>query len=201
MTYRYFTLYKPYGMLSQFSREAPQHVTLADLETTLPSDVYPVGRLDKDSEGLLLLTNDKRLNQALLHPKRQHGRNYWVQVDNIPTAAALQQLTQGVTIRLNKKDYHTRPAQVQLLEQAPPVPPRNPPVRFRANIPTAWLDLRLTEGKNRQVRRMTAAVGFPTLRLIRHRIGDLTLGDASPGAVQEWEAQPFLQLLGLPQLG
>lgn len=201
MAYRYFVLYKPYGMLSQFSREAPQHNTLADLNHTFPSDVYPVGRLDKDSEGLLLLTNDKRLNQALLHPKQQHGRNYWVQVDNIPTPKALQQLEQGVTIRLNKRDYRTRPAQVQLLTGAPPVPPRNPPIRFRAQIPTAWLDLRLIEGKNRQVRRMTAAVGFPTLRLVRHRIGDVTLGNLMPGMVQEWKGVELLKQLQLQQLG
>lgn len=197
---RYFALYKPFGMLSQFSREAPQHQTLADLTMDFPSDVYPVGRLDKDSEGLLLLTNDKRINQALLHPKKQHWRNYWVQVDNIPTLEALQQLQDGVTIRLNKKNYPTKPARVTLLEEAPPLPPRNPPVRYRANIPTAWLDLQLIEGKNRQVRRMTAAVGFPTLRLVRHRIVDLQLGNLQPGEVQEWSAKDWFQALGLQKV-
>ena len=193
----YFVIYKPFGMLSQFSREHPEHITLADLDFNFPKDVYPVGRLDKDSEGLLILTNDKRLTDKLLNPKHKHWRSYWVQVDNIPTPVALRQLATGVEIKINKKIYPTAPAKVELLEQAPILPERTPPVRYRKEIPTAWLNLSLTEGKNRQVRRMTAKVGFPTLRLVRHQIGDLHLGDLASGAVQSYQKQELYTLLGL----
>lgn len=193
----YFVIYKPFGMLSQFSREHPTHVTLADLDFNFPKDVYPVGRLDKDSEGLLILTNDKKLTDKLLHPRNKHWRSYWVQVEKIPTPTALEQLATSVPIKINKKIHQTAPAKVELLEQAPTLPDRNPPVRFRKEIPTAWLNLSLTEGKNRQVRRMTAKVGFPTLRLVRHQIEDLYLGDLESGAVKTYTKKEIYQLLKL----
>ncbi|WP_026999700.1 pseudouridine synthase [Eisenibacter elegans] len=172
----YYLIYKPFLVLSQFTPEAPEDHTLAEL-ADFPPQVYPVGRLDKDSEGLLLLTNDNYFKTTLLNPKKQHWRSYWVQVEGVPTPEALEQLRQGVTISVQQKPYQTLPAKVRLLAQAPPVPERNPPIRFRANIPTAWLEISLVEGKNRQVRRMTAAVGFPTLRLVRNAIEDLKLQD------------------------
>ncbi|MEM7063824.1 MAG: pseudouridine synthase [Cyanobacteria bacterium P01_B01_bin.77] len=173
MDYRYLVFYKPYDVLSQF--------TDAD-RTTLKSfipvpRVYPVGRLDRDSEGLLLLTDDGQLQNRLCHPRFRHPRTYWAQVERIPDATSLEQLRQGVVIR----GYSTLPADVTLLSAEPPLPPRTPPIRFRKQVPTAWLQLTLREGKNRQVRRMTAAVGFPTLRLVRTSIGPLHLGDLQPG--------------------
>ncbi|OWY19532.1 pseudouridine synthase [Sphingobacteriales bacterium UPWRP_1] len=184
---RYFVLYKPYGVHCRFSevagiQDAP---TLSGL-FAFPKDVYPVGRLDADSEGLLLLTNDSGLNHRLLNPQFAHRRTYWVQVEGVPDAAALGQLLEGVTITVNHKPYHTRPAiAVVLLQQPPNLPPRNPPVRYRANIPAPWLQLTLTEGKNRQVRRMCAAVGHPVLRLVRIAIEQLQLGSLQPGQVKE----------------
>ncbi len=176
MSSRYFVLNKPYAYLSQFSREVPTHKTLADLGT-FPSDVYPVGRLDQDSEGLLLLSNDKKLTDALLNPRRVHWRTYWAQVEGIPNDKALDLLRKGVDIRIDKKVHHCLPARVQALLLAKYPEERDPPVRFRANIPTTWIELQLCEGKNRQVRRMCAAIGFPVLRLIRVAIEDLELAD------------------------
>lgn len=181
----YYLIYKPYGMLSQFSREIPGQQTLADLDFDFPKTVYPVGRLDADSEGLLLLTDDKSLNDRLLNPKHAHPRTYWVQVEGIPTAAALGQLAAGVEIRIKGNMLRTKPAQVRLLENPPDLPERIPPVRFRKSVPDSWLELQLTEGKNRQVRRMCAAVGFPVLRLVRATIGPLKVGDMPPGAVRQ----------------
>lgn len=178
--YLYLVAYKPFNVLTQFSGEKPDE-TLQALHYDFPKDVYPMGRLDKDSEGLLLLTNDKRLNHKLLDPKFKHEREYWAQVEKIPTAAALEQLSKGV--KLN--DGPTLPAKAKLLEAEPELPPRNPPIRFRAAIPTAWLSLTLIEGRNRQVRRMTAAVGHPTLRLVRWRMEHLILGNLEPGQVRE----------------
>jgi len=175
----YFLIYKPYLVLSQFSPSEGKQ-TLADF-FDVPRDVYPVGRLDHDSEGLLLLTNDTTLNQRLLNPKQAHEREYWVQVDGAVTDAAIKQLQDGVQINVDGKTYKTRPAIVAMFNKEPIVPPRNPPIRFRKEIPAPWISITLTEGKNRQVRRMTAAVGFPTLRLIRHRIADLELGTLQPG--------------------
>lgn len=180
---RYFLIYKPFGMMSQFSKEGDK-LTLADLNFTFPKDIYPVGRLDADSEGLLLLSNDKALNQQFLHPKNAHQRTYWAQVEGIPTDEALSQLKKGVTIRVNKKDHHTLPAKASLLPN-PDVPPRTPPIRFRKSVPDSWIALTLTEGKNRQVRKMTAAVGHPTLRLIRYQMGEVTIGNLEPGGVIE----------------
>ena len=167
---------KPYGVLSQFNPEAGHR---ALNEFGFPPDVYAAGRLDHDSEGALLLTDDGRLVKKLLDPKYEHPRTYLAQVDGQITSEALRQLSKGVTI----KGYRTKPCHAELV-----VPPDNlwervPPIRYRAAIPTSWVQLTLIEGKNRQVRHMTAAVGFPTLRLIRVKIGNLALGDLQPG---EW---------------
>jgi 23S rRNA pseudouridine2457 synthase len=175
-----FIFYKPFNVLCQFSPEANKQ-TLADY-LDVPKDVYPVGRLDYDSEGLLLLTNDKSLNAKLLNPSNAHEREYWVQVEGAITEKALQQLSSGVTISIDGKQHDTLPAKAAFLPDEPALPPRNPPIRFRKNIPVSWISLTLHEGKNRQVRRMTAAVGFPTLRLVRWRIGKLTLEGLQPGA-------------------
>jgi 23S rRNA pseudouridine2457 synthase len=178
--YRYFLFHKPFQVLSQFSKEGDKQ-TLADYFPQLPKDIYPVGRLDWNSEGLMLLTNDKRLTTDLLNPTQKHPRTYWVQVEGDITSEALQQLQQGVMISLDGKASKTLPALAEKFDQEPYVAERNPPVRYRASIPTSWIALTLTEGKNRQVRRMTAAVGFPTLRLIRWSIGSATLAGMEPG--------------------
>lgn len=195
---QYFKLYKPFGVLSQFTREAPHHRVLGDLYD-FPKDVYPVGRLDADSEGLLLLTNDKSLNKQLLQPSFGHERTYFVQVEGDPGREALQQLARGVDIRINKKTYRTRPAKVNRLPAPPPLPDRDPPVRFRKSVPDTWLSLTLTEGKNRQVRRMCAAAGFPVLRLVRMRINNMELGDLKPGQVQPVSAADIKKLLLTPR--
>ncbi|KAF0150549.1 MAG: pseudouridine synthase [Ignavibacteria bacterium] len=175
---RYFILYKPYGVLNQFT-DGENRPTLASLYS-FPKDVYPVGRLDMDSEGLLLLTNDKQLTERLLNPKNKHEREYFVQVEGTPTKEALQKLISGVAIEGKK----TLPAKAMLIDD-PNFPPRNPPIRERKTIPTSWISLTLIEGKNRQVRKMTAAVGFPTLRLVRVRIDNLILSDLKAGEVKE----------------
>ncbi|MCZ2201738.1 rRNA large subunit pseudouridine synthase E [Cylindrospermopsis raciborskii] len=173
--FKYIIFHKPYGVLSQFTRELPEHVTLKDY-IDVP-DVYPVGRLDWDSEGLLLLTNDGKLQHHIANPRFGHQRTYWVQVERIPDPVAIAKLGQGVEIQ----NYRTLPARVKLLLEEPTVGERYPPIRYRKNVPTAWLEMTLKEGKNRQVRRMTAAVGFPTLRLIRVRIAQLQLDDLPVG--------------------
>jgi 23S rRNA pseudouridine2457 synthase len=175
-------------MLSQFTREG-EHPTLADLDFDFPKDVYPVGRLDADSEGLLLLTNDNFLKTKLLEPKNKHLRTYYVQVDGLVTPEACMALQKGVLIAVNGKQYRTLPAIVQPIG-TPDLPERNPPIRFRKNIPTSWLAISLYEGKNRQVRKMTAAAGFPTLRLVRWAIGKVTLlksGQISANPGDVWE--------------
>ena len=172
---RTILFYKPYGVLSQFTKDNPERSTLKD-HISIP-DVYPVGRLDWDSEGLMLLTNNGRLQHLISHPRFEHQRTYWVQVERIPDEQALEPLRRGVSI----KNYLTKPAQVKLLSQEPSLPDREPPIRFRLNVPTAWLEMTLTEGKNRQVRRMTASVGFPTLRLVRVSIAHLRLDHLKPG--------------------
>ena len=167
---------KPFGVICQFSRDG-LHPTLADY-ISLP-DFYPAGRLDTDSEGLLLLTDDGALQHRITDPKHKLPKTYWAQVEGIPDAAALTQLQHGVKL----SDYTSRPAEARLIDRPTHLWPRDPPIRMRKDIPTAWLELILREGKNRQVRRMTAAVGFPTLRLIRHRIGKWALDGLAPG---EW---------------
>lgn len=194
-TYRYFAIHKPYGVLSQFTREHPAHSVLGDLYP-FPNDVYPIGRLDRDSEGLLLLTNNPQINALLLSPSRGHQRTYWVQVEGAPTAEALRQLREGVDIRAKKRSFRTLPAQVRIIAPRPEVPDRDPPVRYRANIPDTWAEIKLTEGKNRQVRRMWASVGFPVLRLIRASIAGLSISPTdTPGSVRELTEEAFLKAL------
>lgn len=179
-------LYKPYGVLSQFSEEpGSRWRTLADFG--MPPRVYPVGRLDADSEGLLLLTDEKALVDRLLSPENRHEREYWVQVERVPSEEALAQLARGVVIGGEK----TLPCRAARLLPPPKLPARIPPIRERKNVPDCWLSLALWEGKNRQVRRMTAAVGHPTLRLLRARIGALTLAKLalSPGEWRELSAE------------
>jgi 23S rRNA pseudouridine2457 synthase len=147
----------------------------------VPTDVYPVGRLDYDSEGLLLITNDKSINQQLLNPLHAHQRTYWVQVDGAITEAALVQLSKGVPINVDGKIYQTKPAQLENLPDTIAVPDRNPPIRFRKSIPTSWVAIQITEGKHRQVRKMFAQVGFPVLRLIRAKLGKYSIDKMQPG--------------------
>jgi len=190
---RYFIIYKPFGVLSQFSGEGQ---TLASL-FAFPKEVYPVGRLDKDSEGLLLITDDKWLNNQLLNPRFGHQRTYYCQVEGIPTPEALKQLSQGVFINVEGKDYNTKPAIAKLLDQTPVLPDRDPPIRYRASIPDTWLSLTLIEGKNRQVRKMTAAVGFPTLRLVRWSMEKINIEGFEVGEVRELEEKAVYHALGL----
>jgi 23S rRNA pseudouridine2457 synthase len=174
---------KPFGVLSQFTSDGSSNRTLGDFK--FPKRVYPIGRLDSDSEGLLLLSDEPDLNERLLHPRHGHKRVYWAQVERIPDAAALAKLARGPIVQARK----TLPCRAWLLNPQPDVDPRDPPIRFRKNVPTAWIALELTEGKNRQVRRMTAAIGHPTLRLIRVQIGNYTLPtDLAPGAWKELTA-------------
>ena len=183
-------------MLSQFSQEGDKQ-TLADLDVDFPGDVYPVGRLDADSDGLLLLTNDKQLNHRLLNPKFRHNRTYYVEVEGTLTDEACRELAQGVTISVDGKPYQTLPADARPLLPEPNLPARNPPIRFRASISTSWLSISLHEGKNRQVRKMTAAVGFPTLRLVRWSIESLTAGEMAPGDVRELSRAEVMRRLKL----
>ncbi len=173
---------KPYGVLSQFTPDGSPNRTLADFG--LPKDVYPLGRLDADSEGLLLLSDERALNHRLLHPRQAHEREYWVQVERIPSPEALQRLGRGIVVQ----GRLTLPCRAWLLEPQPEIPPRHPPIRFRKTVPTCWIALELLEGKNRQVRRMTAAIGHPTLRLLRVRIGQFRLAGLPPGAWQILDA-------------
>jgi 23S rRNA pseudouridine2457 synthase len=173
--------HKPYGVLSQFTPEpGSRWRTLG--EFALPKNVYALGRLDADSEGLLLLSDEPGLNSRLLDPKHRHRREYWAQVERVPEPATLDRLARG---GIELGDFRTLPCRARLLSPAPIVAPRDPPIRFRKNIPDAWLSLELVEGKNRQVRRMTAAVGHPTLRLIRVRMGEFALDGLAPGTWRE----------------
>lgn len=164
---------KPFRVLSQFTSEGDKK-TLADYIDI--KNIYAAGRLDYDSEGLLVLTNEGKLQQRIANPKYGKEKEYWVQVEGIPTEAGLERLRKGIRL----KDGLTRPAKVRLIDP-PRVWERIPPIRERRNIPTSWLNLTISEGRNRQVRRMTAHIGYPTLRLIRYRVGDWTLGDTGPG--------------------
>lgn len=176
-------LHKPYGVLSQFTPEpGSRWRTLADFK--LPPKTYALGRLDADSEGLLLLSDEAGLNSRLLDPSAANPREYWAQVERIPTEEALRDLARGVRIG----DYTTQPCRVSRIEPTPPVAPRDPPIRARQTVPDCWLSLELIEGKNRQVRRMTAAIGHPTLRLLRVRVGQFQLGDLKPGKWRELNA-------------
>ena len=193
MALYYYIIYKPFQVLTRFGREEGK-ASLGDF-FKVPPDVYPVGRLDYDSEGLLVLTNDKALNHRLLDPKFAHEREYWVQVDGAVTETAIDQLNKGVPINIDGKIYQTRPCKAFLFTEDPIVPERNPPIRFRKSIPAPWIRLALKEGKNRQVRKMTAAVGFPTLRLIRYRIGKVTIDGLQPGEMREYKRQELYDLL------
>lgn len=197
MSYRYLLFNKPYNVLSQFSDRsiAEPRLTLKDF-IPVPG-VYPVGRLDHDSEGLMLLTDHGQLQHRLSNPKFHHPRTYWVQVERMPDPTALITLQRG---GLKIQDYVTRPAQVQILATEPDLPPRDPPVRFRKTVPTAWIEITLTEGHNRQVRRMTAAVGFPTLRLVRVAIASLRLTSLAPGIWRDLTATERSHLLQQLQL-
>jgi len=195
--------HKPFGVLSQFTGDGSRNRTLA--EFGFPKNIYPIGRLDADSEGLLLLSDEAKWNDQLLHPRHAHEREYWAQIETIPTRAALEQLQRGVVVQGRK----TLPCRAWILEPQPKIVavsrqsaaisseektaalcrdaatltiyPRNPPIRFRKSVPDCWIGLELIEGKNRQVRRMTAAIGHPTLRLLRVRVGNFWLGDLPPG--------------------
>lgn len=169
---------KPYAVLSQFTAQGTAHRTLA--EFGFPKNVYPLGRLDWDSEGLLLLSDEKDWNEWLLHPRNAHERTYHAQVEGVATEKAMERLRGGVRIQ----DWKTRPCAARLLAD-PGYPPRSVPIRFRLSVPTSWIELRLTEGKNRQVRRMTAAVGLPTLRLLRSAVGGIGLTGLAPGSWKE----------------
>ena len=171
--------HKPYGVLSQFTQELPGQKTLAEFH--FPKNVYPIGRLDQDSEGLLLLSDEPALVDRLLNPKRAHPRTYHVQVEKIPSLESLQQLASGVMVQGKK----TLPCHASHLDPQPNFPPRDPPIRVRPSVPDTWIALTLTEGRNRQVRRMTAAVGHPTLRLVRVQIGKFQLGSVPAGQWNE----------------
>jgi 23S rRNA pseudouridine2457 synthase len=187
MDFTYILVNKPFEVLTQFTDENGR-ATLKDF-VPVPH-IYPVGRLDYDSEGLVLLTDDKVLQHRLSDPRYKIEKTYWVQVEGVPTEAALAQLRAGVMI----KNVKTAPAQARCLAQPPEVWERSKPIRFRANIPTTWLEIRLTQGMNRQVRKMTAAVGFPTLRLIRAAIGPLSLGELQPGQYRSLQAAEIKSL-------
>ena len=178
----YYLIYKPYQVLSQFT-SSDGKLCLKDI-LNVPKDVYPVGRLDYDSEGLLLLTNDTSINHQLLHPKFAHARTYWVQVDGAITNDAIETLSKGVTISVDGKTYETKKALLKILSDGLVVPERNPPIRVRKSIPTSWVSIQLTEGKNRQVRKMFASVGFPVVRLIRSQIGQFSIDQMQPADCQ-----------------
>ncbi|HLW51860.1 MAG TPA: pseudouridine synthase [Candidatus Angelobacter sp.] len=185
MPHRYILFNKPFGVLCQFSGEGPT------LKKYVPvQGVYAAGRLDRDSEGLLLLTDDGELQHRLTDPRFAHPRTYWVQVEGVPGAGDLKRLASGVEIQ----GYRTRPTTVRLFDQETALPPRDPPIRFRKNVSTAWLEITLIEGRNRQVRRMTAAVGHPTLRLVRVAIGRLSLRGLDPGKWKEIPASELAEL-------
>ena len=192
---KYFIIYKPFQVLSQFTPENGKACLKDFFE--VPNDVYPVGRLDFDSEGLLLLTNDKSLNHRLLNPKFKHEREYWVQVEGLISNEALNHFSAGITINIDGKPFHTQSAIASRIPDLVNIPERNPPIRFRQHIPTSWIRLVITEGKNRQVRRMTAAAGFPTLRLIRYRIAELTIDTMLPGDMIEMKQNELYNRLGL----
>ncbi len=170
--------HKPFGVISQFSDDGSGNRTLA--EFGFPKNVYSLGRLDADSEGLLLLSDEPDLNEQLLHPRHAHHRIYWAQVERVPSPDSLKTLSRGVVIQGRK----TLPCRAWILDPQPEIPLRNPPIRFRKRVSDCWIALGLIEGKNRQVRRMTAAIGHPTLRLIRVQIGHLSLGKLKAG---EWQ--------------
>jgi len=170
---------KPFGVLSQFTSDGSKNRTLAEFD--FPKNVYPIGRLDADSEGLLLLSDEPEWNAKLLQPRHAHEREYWAQVERVPSPEQLKKLERGVVIAGRK----TLPCRAWLIDPQPVIAPRVPPIRFRKSVPDCWIGLELIEGKNRQVRKMTAAIGHPTLRLMRVRIGNFWLGELEAG---KWRA-------------
>jgi 23S rRNA pseudouridine2457 synthase len=190
---QYFIIHKPYHVLSQFSSSDGKKC-LKDF-FTVPANVYPVGRLDYDSEGLLLLTNDKKLNHLLLNPLRSHEREYWVQVEGDISEEAILKLQRGVKINVNGKIIQTKKSRVEKFLSLPKVDERIPPIRIRKFISESWIKIILTEGKNRQVRKMTAKVGYPTLRLIRYRIENVTIEHLHPGQIKSISQQELYNLL------
>lgn len=201
MSFRYFIANKPFNTICQFSREKEDQMTLADLEFDFPKDVYPIGRLDQDSEGLLLLTSDRSLSHRLLNPQFAHKRTYLAQIEGIPTVESLEKFRNGVTIKIEKKLYDTLPADCQPVEdpsvyfEYQPIWTRFPLPKSSGNKPMSWLEVTLIEGKNRQVRRMCAAIGHPCLRLIRVSMMDLKLGSLQPNEVKELEREEMMRLL------
>ena len=191
---KYFIFNKPFKILSQFSDEPPNKGLSSILE--LPSDIYPVGRLDLDSEGLLLLTNDKKLNYRLLDPKQRHSRIYWAQVEGRVSGEEFGRFQQGLEIRVGGKPYQTLPSKVKTIRPGN-LFDRDPPVNVKKYPVTSWLEIQLIEGKNRQVRKMMASIGHPTLRLIRIGIEQLTLGDLAPGEVKMISQKSLYQKLNL----
>lgn len=190
----YYLFNKPYRVLCQFS-PVEGKLTLKDF-LSLPKDVYPVGRLDYGSEGLLILTNDGMLHHRLIDPRFNHSRTYLVQVEGIPDDDAIEKLRNGVVIDKRK----TKKANVKLLNDEPEIWERNPPIRFRKSIPTSWLEIELFEGRNRQIRKMTAAVGYPTLRLIRIKIEFVSVFSLKPGQFREMsndEVKRLKEICGL----
>ena len=184
---------KPFGVLCQFTSDGSKHRTLADFE--FPKHVYAIGRLDANSEGLLLLSDEPYLNKKILTPEHAHSRIYWAQVERIPTRESLAKLEPGIVIG----GHRTLPCRAWMLDPQPFVPVREPPIRFRKNVPESWIGISLVEGKNHQVRHMTAAIGHPTLRLIRVRIGELDLAGIPPGQWRELSAGERARVFaGLP---
>lgn len=189
----YFIVHKPFNVLSQFS--AKDHKKSLKDFFDVPLNAYPVGRLDYDSEGLLIITDDKKLNHYLLDPSQEHEREYWVQVEGDISQQQITQLQRGVNIKVSGKMYLTKKCKVQKFSDPPKINTRNPPIRFRKSIPDSWIKIILTEGKNRQVRKMTAAVGCPTLRLIRFRIEKITIEKLEPGKMKKMPKQELYNLL------
>lgn len=192
---QYFFVYKPFRVLSQFT-STEEKKSLKDF-FDIPSNAYPVGRLDYDSEGLLIITNDKSVNHLLLNPENEHTREYLVQVEGIPSGEQIDALREGVMISTDKKKYKTKPCEVFSIETPLNIPERIPPVRFRKTVPDSWLRLVLKEGKNRQVRKMTASVRLPTLRLIRWKIENLSVEGMHPGDIKEITRKVLYNLLSL----
>jgi 23S rRNA pseudouridine2457 synthase len=190
---QYFIVNKPFRVLSQFSSSDGKQ-TLKDF-FEVPSNLYPVGRLDYDSEGLLLLTNDKKLNHLLLNPLHEHEREYWVQVEGEISQQGIDKLQEGISININGKIVQTKKCKVEKFLSPPIIQERNSPIRFRKSIPDSWIKIILTEGKNRQVRKMTTLIGFPTLRLIRYRIENITLANLLPGEMRTISKQELYNLL------
>lgn len=190
----YFIIYKPFNVISSFSSPDDKK-NLSDL-FSLPKDIYPVGRLDFDSEGLLILTNDKNINHLVLNPNNKHKRKYLVQIEGDIQFSDLKKLEAGLDINLSGKIYRTLPAIARLIDE-PSIPQRIPPIRFRQNIPTKWIELELCEGKNRQVRKMTAKVGFPTLRLVRYSIEDISIDELNSGEIRQISRNTIYKKLNL----